>query len=75
MNDKFGVGDLVTPVEGVQLASGCGYYYGAVVVSMDPFVLVSEEADMRWEHTVHPSNFNYYSKCPEDTFQKCLKRL
>lgn len=44
------IGDIVRPdkPEGL-LRSGCSEYGGAVVTSVDPFVLVSEHCDMCWK--------------------------
>jgi len=50
---KFGeamnIGDIVVPLDDSDsLRSGCSYYPQAVVASVSPFVLVSEEGDMLW---------------------------
>ena len=39
------IGNLVS---GSSLNSGSGYYDCAVVVSLDPFILISKSGDMRW---------------------------
>lgn len=46
------VGDLVQAVPPFALACGSGLYDAAVVVSVDPLVLVSRFGDMRWSATV-----------------------
>jgi hypothetical protein len=42
------VGDRVVPVSPFQLASGSGRYNCAIVVSVEPFVMVSTTGDMLW---------------------------
>ena len=75
-NDLLCVGDEVKPrYEEVVLASGCGRYPTAIVVSIEPFVLVSLESDMRWERTVEPSDFMVAGKANAKTLEKCMRRL
>ena len=53
------IGDVVVHVDGPQrggLACGSGYYTHAICVSVEPFVLVSEEGDMMWS-CLTPSNY------------------
>ncbi len=70
------VGDVVAPISDEhRLVSGCNYYAGAVVVSMDPFVLVSTMADMRWSHTVKCGHFYTVGVAEPSTLKKCMKRL
>lgn len=45
------VGDIVEAAPGRVLRCGSGWYPNAVIVSMDPFTLVSEEGDMMWSVT------------------------
>lgn len=70
------VGDLVEPVSAdYQLASGnCRYTY-AVVVSVEPFVLVSEQSDMRWQWTVKPEQFKAFGKASDLMLERCMKRV
>lgn len=44
------IGDLVASKNSLTdpLRSGAELYFRAVVVSVDPFVMISEQADMRW---------------------------
>jgi hypothetical protein len=72
---QFNVGDFVLPHvnSGHQLRSGCEAYEDAVVVSIDPFVLVSEEGDMRWEGTVKREDFELSSNQDRNT-AKALAR-
>lgn len=56
MSDFFVVGDFVTPKPSGIFRSGCSSYERAIVVSIRPFVLVSEEGDMLWSTTIFPSD-------------------
>lgn len=69
------VGDLVRPIgHEHQLASGCGRYDFAIVVSVDPFVLASESGDMRWSH-VSPHNFKTFDTATPGKLNQCMRRL
>lgn len=46
------IGDLVVRKSGDPLRSGAEEYPHAVVVSLDPFVCISEAGDMLWSATV-----------------------
>lgn len=50
------IGDVVIPVGDYRLVSGCGRYSHAIVVSIDPLILVSEQGDMLWRATVTAGN-------------------
>jgi len=53
------VGDVMVPREGPysgSLACGSGIYTHAILVSVEPFVMVSEEGDMLWACAT-PSNY------------------
>lgn len=70
------VGDLVEPVSAEhQLASGSCRYTFAVVVSVEPFVLVSEQSDMRWQCTVKPENFKAFGKACDLMLARCMRRI
>ncbi|EPP5809476.1 hypothetical protein ACUT0J_001821 [Vibrio vulnificus] len=70
------VGDVVAPIKpDYQLASGCGRYESAVVVSVEPFVLVSHASDMRWQSTVKREQFKIVGKVEGDDLARCLTRL
>ena len=60
------IGDIVKPINGYVLRSEIRgslgnetfeTYEQAVIVSLDPFILVSEERDRLWNMTVYPKNF------------------
>ncbi|HAS6095351.1 TPA: hypothetical protein I7145_11955 [Vibrio vulnificus] len=73
---KVAVGDVVAPIKpDYQLASGSGRYESAVVVSVEPFVLVSHASDMRWQSTVKREQFKIVGKVEGDDLARCLTRL
>jgi len=57
------------------LRCGCGAYDDAVVVSVNPFVLISREADMRWKSTVNREHFVVTGEADKKTLARCLSRL
>ena len=69
------VGDFVCMKNGECLRSGCEAYSFAVVISVEPFVLCSEESDMRWSSTVTKEEFVVIGKASQTTLENCLKRL
>lgn len=73
---NFCIGSLVQPISiKDQLFSGCCIFHFAVVVSLDPFVLVSEKADMRWKSTVEPEQFYEFGLAGDVLLKKCMRRL
>ena len=70
------IGDMVVPKSSDhQLASGCQRYGFAVVAQLDPFVLISEHADMLWRWTVEMENFKVIGTAPNSMLEACLMRL
>lgn len=77
------VGDVVIPNpnhpfhERFQLASGCGYYEFAICVSVEPFILVSEHADMLWQATIANKEHYFIGLCQAhpDIVAKCMTRI
>lgn len=70
------VGDLVSPAIGHgPLRSGASHYERAVVVNLNPFVLVSEGCDMRWEATVRPEHFVKVGRAGWVVTALCLRRI
>ena len=54
---KLKIGHIVAPINHAgMLRSGGSHYDFAVVVSLDPFQLVSYESDMYWSTTAQPEN-------------------
>jgi hypothetical protein len=73
---SISVGDLVEPVSAeYQLASGCGRYEFAVVISVEPLVLVSEQADMRWSATVAAEHFKAFGRANPLMLERCMGRI
>lgn len=68
------VGDRVRPRLGVFLRSGSEAYGGAICVSVNPFVLVSAQGDMRWEATIRIEDFIPVGKAPEAQMSVALRR-
>lgn len=73
--NKFLVGDIVKPTGDQRLRSGASEYTEAVVISVDPFVLCSKEADMRWSSTVDISKFEQAGVADATVLAKCMLRL
>lgn len=70
------VRDLVVPNNPkYNLRSGCSEYNVVVVVSVDPFVLVSCRGDMRWAATVSIENFKTVGMANDEDFKMCMNRL
>jgi len=71
------IGDIVKPTKESKyvLRSGCSIYGNAIVISVDPFILVSGETDMRWSATVKKENFYVTGKTNKKHLNKCLRRL
>ncbi len=76
MEHKLEVGDIVKPInpENV-LRSGCELYEDAVVISLDPFVLSSRGADMRWSATVSPEKFTKIGEADTELLTKAQTRI
>lgn len=71
------VGDIVVPIDRDQrpLRSGSEVYSCAVVVNLWPLVLVSFDADMRWQSTVQHRQFTVLGTADTATFERCMARL
>lgn len=75
MEHNFKVGDVVVPTLDTHLRSGSDWYTHAMVVSVDPLVLVSSEADMRWSATVDHMSLKVVGKATPQTMKICNTRL
>lgn len=62
---ELSVGDLVESAPGHALACGSGIYPHAVVVSLEPFALVSVEGDMLWTATQRPNTVRRLGPAPD----------
>jgi hypothetical protein len=71
------VGDIVCPTSEshYNLRTGCGWYSEAVVVSLEPFILVSTDTDMMWSATIKLEYFEVVCKAFKKLLKKCMKRL
>jgi hypothetical protein len=77
MNNMFEVGDVVVPDQSSSdfpLHSGCGVYTHAIVIQVEPFVIVSEESDMKWGNT-NSDNFIRMGKAEPEVLKRCMRRL
>ncbi len=54
--------------------SGSSLYSHAIVVSLDPFILVSEQADMRWSQ-VSPDDLVVVGTADYKILKRCMRRL
>jgi hypothetical protein len=73
---NFQKGDVVVSThEGHPLHCGSGVYSHAIVVQAAPLVLVSEQADMRWQSTVDPSKLRKVAEADAAILNRCMKRL
>ena len=69
------VGNVVARKDGKQLRSGSEAYGGGILVSLDPFILVSEGLDMQW-NTLNKEDFTVYKNMTltDEQLQPFLKR-
>lgn len=68
------VGDIVIPAGDTVLACGYGRYNCAIVASVDPFALVSTEADMLWTCTIGPGDVLVLCRAAPDIVERAVKR-
>lgn len=69
------VGDLVNdPKSRTRLCCGSGVYPHAVVMSIDPFIMVSERTDMLWT-CQEIEGFVKVGRASRLTILRCTKRL
>jgi hypothetical protein len=72
---ELGVGAIVQPKsESDPLRSGGEAYAAAVVISMEPFVMTSHDADMRWG-TWTPDRVEVIGMATEELLATCMRRL
>lgn len=71
---ELDVGDMVVPDSGY-LRSGVEVYTYAVVVQVQPLVLVSVDADMRWEATIQDRKFTAVGVADDPLIVRCMRRL
>lgn len=73
----FFVGAIVRPrsESGFTLHCGSCIYSDAVCVSVEPFVLVSRETDMRWQATIKKDDFCIIDRASDSLLEACMNRL
>lgn len=73
---QFRMGNRVMPLPGTgaALRSGAAIYDAAVVVSVEPFILVSEATDMLWTEQ-HSENYQVVGQVSLETLGRCVARL
>ena len=69
------IGHRVSRIDGEHLRSGASTYTSAIVVSTDPFVLVSDDTTMKWQETVKASDFECCGYVERELVEKCRARL
>ena len=71
------LGDIIQPTEqsGFILRSGAQQFNKAVVISIDPFIITSEDSYMKWQMTIKKEYFQVIGKVDESTLEKCKSRL
>lgn len=71
------IGDIVKPTIESRyiLASGCGRYPDAIVISIQPFILVSRETDMKWQATIKQEYFEVVGTADAKMLKACNRRL
>jgi hypothetical protein len=70
------VGDIVVSNDpSYSLCCGSGVSAHAIVVQINPVVLVSQAADMRWEVTVQPKKLMVIGAASKKMLNKCMTRL
>lgn len=68
------MGDLVSAVKPFVLRSGCSMYDKAVVVSVEPLVLISQQGDMLWSQ-VEVSDVRKVGVAVKRALHNCIARL
>jgi hypothetical protein len=68
------IGDYVATKDGYYLRSGASMYIWAVVVSLDPFVLVSETFDMLWTKITPDMVYPIKHKADMIVLAGCMER-
>jgi hypothetical protein len=69
------VGDLVNNVKQNRLYCGSGMYHWAVVMQLEPLILVSEGTDMRWDCVKAEEVPEVFGRASRLTTFRCLRRL
>jgi hypothetical protein len=76
LDGKMKIGDVVIPniANGVVFTSGCNRYPCAIVASVEPFVIVSVEADMMWSVTIKPEDCIVLCQASKEIVDRAVAR-
>lgn len=74
-HEALWIGAIVRPKNGMPPHSGCSVYGAAVVVSLEPFIILSQEGDMMWSATITPDELVVVGSADTETKINCNKRL
>ncbi len=71
------IGNIIKPTKesGFHLRSGAGYYKQAVIISLEPFIITTEDSDMKWEATIKEEYFEVVGEADKATLEHCKRRL
>ena len=71
------IGNIIKPKKesGFFLRSGAESYDKAVVISLEPFIITSEESDMKWQATIKKDEFEVVGVAGKEILERCKRRL
>lgn len=72
---NFDIGDVVQSIGVNRLISGFSNYNCAVVASLNPFILISEGGDMKWESMVESYQFEKIGEASHQVMKNVMNRL
>tara|TARA_R110000772_G_scaffold79172_3_gene169503 strand:- start:2674 stop:2961 length:288 start_codon:yes stop_codon:yes gene_type:complete len=74
--EQIKVGSIVKPTteSGEILRCGMGMYDFAIVISVNPFILVSDCTTMMWSCTVNIEDYYHVGKADDKHMLECVKR-
>ena len=68
------IGDIVEPIDTRNpLHCGSGWYPHAVVCSVEPFIMVSEETDMKWT-CEKAEDYRVTGTASDTVLKNCIKK-
>ena len=72
---SFKIGSVVVRKDGKLLFSGSATFAGAIITSLDPFILVSNDLTMKWSNqNIEDFTQHVELSVPEDELQKYIDR-
>ena len=75
MSDRLAVGDLVEAVPPTVLHCGTGIYKQAVVASIDPLIIISNDGTMLWRKTIMEGNLKKIGTASYASLMNVLLRV